>query len=91
MSARLLAETDSAQGSLSENLTQLRESLESAGIQVETIEIGCRSFSSAEQGDGRNRQHIQQNAHAASAGSAAEIVTAAEESGDEDRLVNLQA
>ena len=90
MSAQLMTETESAQNSLSESLTQLRESLEAAGIQVEAIEIGCKSFSSAGQGDGREGPRMQQNIGNAP-GTAAEPGRAAEETGDDNRLLDLQA
>jgi flagellar hook-length control protein FliK len=91
MSAQLMTETESAQSSLSESLSQLRESLESAGIQVEAIEIGCKSFSSAGQGDGREGPRMQQNAGGNDPATAAETGSAAEETGDDNRLLDLQA
>lgn len=50
VSARITAESEAAFASLNENMMQLRDSLENAGLQIEKIEVGHRSSSSPGQG-----------------------------------------
>lgn len=50
VSARITAESEAAFASLNENMMQLRDSLENAGLQIEKLEVGHRSSSSPGQG-----------------------------------------
>ena len=56
VSAQITAETEAAYASLNDNMIQLRESLENAGLQIEKLEVGHRSASSTGQGGNQNGQ-----------------------------------
>jgi hypothetical protein len=88
MSAEFWTENETAQSALNENLAHLRESLEASGVQIESIEIGCRSFSSDTQ-QGPHGHEVRTEQY--SSGTAAPAASFDEEPDGEDRLVDLRA
>lgn len=92
MSAHLVTDSESSRQSLNENLAQLRNSLENAGLQLQELDISCRSFSSARQGDSQGRDGDQTGTpqfHSAATQNADGI---SEANGEGDtRLLNLRA
>lgn len=90
VSAHIMAENEAARSSLNENMLQLRESLESAGLQVEKLEVGFRSSSSHGQG-GNDRPAQQERAYFQPGVINDQIGMSENTGGSEDRLVSLRA
>lgn len=93
MSAHLVTDRESSMQALNENLTQLRGSLENAGLHLHELEISCRSFSGGTQQGGRQGRDGDQAAtgpfHSAATQDASGI---SEANGESDiRLLNLRA
>lgn len=93
MSAHLVTDTEGSRQALNENLIQLRNSLENAGLQLHELDISCRSFASGTfQGGREGRDGSQAGAspfHPAATNEAGGILEANSES--DIRLLNLRA
>ena len=92
MSAHLVTDTESSRQSLNENIAQLRNSLENAGLRLQELDISCRPFSADGQGDSQGRGGGNAESplsHTASTKVAGGI---SEDNGESDiRLLNLRA
>jgi hypothetical protein len=93
VSTRIVAENERASASLNENLLQLRDALEKAGLQVDRVEVSFRPPSSSTMGQGGNQEQpsgrrtdSHQPAGIEDRGGIAEV-----RGDDEDRLVSLRA
>ena len=91
LSAHINTETAAAHSALNEDLSQLRQSLESAGLTVDSLEIGCSPFSNEDQGGTQHRELLNEATRSPGPASSNEDSAAASGNGDVNRLVSLRA
>lgn len=90
-SARLTAENESSRQALTDNIVQLRQSLEAAGLRLQDIEVGSRPSSFTGQGEGHGHREQSGSAHF-SPDANADRGGLSEGTGENDiRLLNLRA